>query len=234
MTGRSPLLRVGVDAAPPPPLCLGVPGDSDFKGFEVDLMHTLAARLQRTLTFEASLWTNLLERLHAGELDLVCTAATITPERERRFLFSAPYLRTRLAVICRRDEPVLSLTGFGGRVGARAGTPAEGYAVASGAQPSQFHFNEEVYRALEDRALDAVVDDLPIGAWFAAQSPALRVGASLDGTEARYGFVMSRDAGTLKEAVDAAIDAAVEDGTYARLYDTWLRALVGSACDITG
>ena len=37
-------LRVGVDAAPPPPLCYGVPGDPEFKGFEVDLMHALAER----------------------------------------------------------------------------------------------------------------------------------------------------------------------------------------------
>lgn len=233
MTAGSPPLRVGVDAAPPPPLCFGLPGDPDFKGFEVDLMRTLADRLQRRLTFEASLWTDLLDRLETSRLDLVCTAATITPERERRFLFSAPYLRTELAVICRRREAVVSLAGFDGRVGVRAGTPAEAYAAARDVEVSRFHFNEEVYRALEDRALDAVVDDLPIGAWFAAQSPALRVGAPLDGTDARYGLVLARDAAALKAAVDAAIGSAVEDGEYASLYNRWLSELVGGACDIT-
>ncbi len=225
-------LRVGVDAAPPPPLCCGVPGDPEFKGFEVDLMHALAERLERPLAFHASLWTELLERLQADQLDLICTAATITPERERQFLFSAPYLRTRLAVISRRDGTVVGLTGFSGRVGVREGTPAEAYAVDCGVQPLRFHFNEEVYRALEERTLDAVVDDLPIGAWFARRSAAFQL-ASLDGTDAAYGVVMRHDAAELSAALDWVMRSAIIDGTYAELYDRWLRALVGDACDVT-
>jgi ABC-type amino acid transport substrate-binding protein len=225
-------LRVGVDAAPPPPLCYGVPGDPEFKGFEVDLMHALAERMERPLTFHASLWTELLERLQADQLDLICTAATITPERERQFLFSAPYLRTRLAVISRRDDAVVGLTGFSGRVGVREGTPAEAYAVDCGLRPLRFHFNEEVYRALEERTLDAVVDDLPIGAWFARQSAALQL-ASLDGTDAQYGLVIRRDAPDLKATVDRAMCSAIIEGTYTKLYQRWLKAIVGDACDVT-
>jgi ABC-type amino acid transport substrate-binding protein len=225
-------LRVGVDAAPPPPLCYGVPGDPKFKGFEVDLMHALAERMERPLTFHAWLWTELLERLQADELDLICTAATITPERQRQFLFSAPYLRTRLAVISRRDEAVVGLSGFSGRVGVREGTPAEAHAVGCGVQPLRFHFNEEIYRALEERTLDAVVDDLPIGAWFARQAVALQL-ASLDGTDAQYGLAMRRDAPELKAALDRAMRSAIIEGTYSGLYQRWLKALVGDACDVT-
>jgi polar amino acid transport system substrate-binding protein len=225
-------LRVGVDAAPPPPLCYGVPGDPEFKGFEVDLMHALAEQLERPLTFHASLWTELLDRLQAGQLDLICTAATITPERERQFLFSAPYLRTRLAVISRRDEAVVGLTGFSGRVGVREGTPAETHATNCGLQPVRFHFNDEVYLALEEGTLDAVVDDLPIGAWFARQAAALQL-ASLDGTDAQYGLVIRRDAPELKAALDRAMRSVIIEGTYSRLYERWLKALVGDACDVT-
>jgi ABC-type amino acid transport substrate-binding protein len=232
MTDTASPIRVGVDAAPPPPMCFGVPDDPDFKGFEIDLLRTLGERLRRELIFEASLWTDLLVRLEAGHLDLVCTAATITPEREQRLLFTAPYLRTQLALISRRDKPIVTLTAIDGRVGVRAGTPAEAYATDRGVERSRFHFNDEVYRALEARSLDVVVDDLPIGAWFAAQSPGLHVSASLDGTEARYGIVLRRDAVPLKSALDQAMAAAIADGTYARLYDRWLRDLVGDACDV--
>jgi ABC-type amino acid transport substrate-binding protein len=195
-------------------------------------MHALAERLERPLTFHASLWTELLERLQADQLDLICTAATITPERERQFLFSAPYLRTRLAVIARPDEAVVGLTGFSGKVGVREGTPAEAYVVDCGVQPLRFHFNEEVYRALEERTLGAVVDDLPIGAWYARQAAALQL-ASLDGTDAQYGLVMRRDAPELKAALDRAMRSVIIEGTYSRLYESWLKALVGDACDVT-
>jgi hypothetical protein len=40
--------------------------------------------------------------------------------------------------------------------GVREGTPAEAYAVDCGLRPSRFHFNEEVYRALEERTLHAI------------------------------------------------------------------------------
>ena len=229
----APPLRVGVDSAPPPPMCFGVPGSPEFRGFEVDLVNTLAARLQRPLHCEASLWVDLLERLTSGDLDVVCTAATITPERERRFRFSRPYLRTQLALMCRRDRPVSTLSGFAGRLGVRPGTPAEAYGVSHAPALSRFHFNTEVYQALEERSIDAVVDDLPIGAWFAAQSPMLRVGAPLDGTDAVYALVLSKEAAALKLAVDAALGAMFDDGTYARLYDAWLTAVVGDACDVT-
>jgi ABC-type amino acid transport substrate-binding protein len=228
----APPLRVGVDVAPPPPLCCGVPGDPTFEGFEVDLMHAVANRLERPLTFRAWLWTELLQRLQRDELDVICTAATITSERERLFLFSRPYLQTRLAVISRREKPVQQLLGFSGRVGVRAGTPAEMYVVERSVQHLRLHFNEEIYHALDRGQLDAVVDDLPIGAWFTAQLPALQI-SPLVGTETQYGLVLRGDSAMLKAALDEAIGAIFDDGTYARLYKRWLKTLVGDACDVT-
>lgn len=231
MSAQVSVLRVGVDAAPPPPLCHGLPGNPDFRGFEVDLMQVLAQRLGRALTFQASRWTELLDRLEAGDLELICTAATITSERQARFLFSEPYLRTTLALISRGDAHVHSLAGFGGVVGARAGTPAEAYAVESGLEPVRFHSNGEIYRELERGALGVVVDDLPIGAWFAAHGQRLQV-ATVKGTDGRYGVVMRRDAAELKTAVDIALRALLADGTYTQLYDKWLRPLLEDLCDI--
>jgi len=225
-------LRVGVDAAPPAPMCCGLPGEPGFEGFEVDLLRALARHLQRPLIFEASLWATLLERLQARRIDVICTAATITPERERQFLFSEPYLRTRLAVVSRRDVPIRTLEEFRGRVGVRESTPAEAYAVGFGLQPTRFHFNTEVYRALFSGSLDVVVDDFPIGAWFSRQSGGLQV-SPLDGTDVRYATVMRRDDSALKTALDGAILATLADGSYASAYARWLEPVVGDACDVT-
>lgn len=232
-SARDVPLRIGVDAAPPGPLCLGVPGEVTFAGFEVDLMHALGDRLGRPVVFDALRWTELLAKLDTADLDLVCTAATITPERARRFLFSTPYLRTQLALICRRDHVVTGLEGGSVRVAVRPGTPAEAYATRHRAEASTFHMNTEIYHALEEGSVDAVIDDLPIGAWFAAQSASLHMGARLPGTDALYGLVLARDNQPLKGAIDAALQTLFQDGTYARLYDAWLVSLVGRACDIT-
>jgi ABC-type amino acid transport substrate-binding protein len=77
-----------------------------------------------------------------------------------------------------------------------------------------------------------VIDDLPIGAWFAASLPALQI-SPLDATETQYGLVLRRDSAALKTALDEAIGAIIDDDTYARLYQRWLKPLLGDACDLT-
>jgi hypothetical protein len=63
-----------------------------------------------------------------------------------------------------------------------------------------------MYHWLDQARLDAVIDDLPIGAWFAASLPALQI-SPLDATETQYGLVLRRDSAALKTALDEAIGA---------------------------
>lgn len=238
--GARPRLRVGVDLAPPPPMCFGLPGEATFVGFEVDLLQAIGARLDRTLACEAALWADLLERLETDALDLICTAVTITPERLERFRFSVPYLDTGLTLVSPRTRPVATRAALAAapapRVGARINTPAERLARASvgaGGVVSTFHHNEEVYRALGDGALDVVIDDWPIGAWFAAQSPDLAATGIVDGTAAHYGLAMRRDDAALAEAVNATLAELFADGSYAASYRRWMVPIVGESCEVT-
>jgi len=76
-------LRVGVDESPAPPLCCEVPGTPDFRGFEVDLLESIAGRLGLCLQGESLGWEPALERLLDARLDMLCRAVTITSERSR-------------------------------------------------------------------------------------------------------------------------------------------------------
>lgn len=221
-------------------MCFGLPGEPSFTGFEVDLLQALSARLGRTLEADASLWAALLERLESDALDLICTAVTITPERTERFRFSAPYLDTGLTLVSPRARPLDSLaalrTAAAPRIGARVNTPAERLArdaAGASAVVSTFHHNDEVYRALSHDALDVVIDDWPIGAWFAAQSSGLAASGIIEGTAAQYGLAMRRDDRALAEAVDAALAALIADGAYAASYRRWMTPIVGESCDVT-
>jgi len=87
-------LRVGVDESTAPPLCCEVPGTPDFRGFEVDLLESIAGRLGLCLHSESLGWEPALERLLDARLDMLCRAVTITSERSRVVGFSDPYLET--------------------------------------------------------------------------------------------------------------------------------------------
>ena len=88
MTERS--IRVGIDDAPPPPMQLGNPATGDFRGYEVDVLKEVSRRAGFRLSFRRALWSAIVRELVTGEVDLVCSAATITREGTRGRFLRAP------------------------------------------------------------------------------------------------------------------------------------------------
>jgi ABC-type amino acid transport substrate-binding protein len=54
---------VGIDDSPPPPMELGEPGTPEFRGYEVDILETVAARLGLSLKFRRAVWSQILDEL---------------------------------------------------------------------------------------------------------------------------------------------------------------------------
>ncbi len=222
MTGH---LRVGVDQAPPAPLCCGLPNTAEFQGFEVDLLRDLAGRLRVTLSFSSAFWSRILADLQAGRLDLICAAATITDERRWMVAFSDPYLEGTLALVTRRDGPAVGLESLKGcALGIRAATVAETYVRTAGsaARIEAFDLNVDQYGALRRGDVDAVVDDEPIAAYFARAAPDILCVRSIPGTRFEYGIVVARDNDPLRTAVNGALAAMRKDGTLSKLKRRWL------------
>jgi ABC-type amino acid transport substrate-binding protein len=89
-TMASRTVRVGIDDAPPAPMQLGNPDTGDFRGYEVDLLAEIGRRVGFELSFRRALWSVIVRELMAGDVDLVCSAATVTMEREREVDFLLP------------------------------------------------------------------------------------------------------------------------------------------------
>lgn len=219
------VLLVGVDASPPPPLHMGEPDSPDFSGFEVDLIAAIAGDLGLAVRHRSVLWRDMLRELEAGQLDLVCTAATISPERAARVAFSAPYLDIQLALVTRRDSPRRSIDDVKGRhVGVRVATTAAEY-VWKHAHPRRitlYDMNEEAYAAVASGEVDAVVDDSPIAAWFVRHRSDLAPVALIPGTDAQYALMIAQDKVSLRKALDEAISRIRADGRYAAIHRRWL------------
>lgn len=221
-TLRPGQLLVGIDDASPVPLQIGSPEAGDFRGYEVDLLEALAGRLGVSLAYQRAYWSAIVGDLEAGGLDIVCSAATVTPERRRTVDFCRPHLSLTLAVVTRDDDPsgvVLERR----RLGVRAGTTAEAYARAhGGGEPSQrSESNEALYAALAAGQLDAVVDDGPIAAHFARAVAGLRLAGPLPGSDAAYAIMVRKGNDALRHALDAALEKLEGDGTLRRLQARW-------------
>lgn len=189
------------------------------------MLGAIAGKLGLTLRCESTGWSEALAQLQEGRLDMLCRAVTITPERRRLVDFSDPYLETELTLVVRRDSPIRGpgdLIGLG--VGLRRATMAEDFVRKNcpAAIVRTFDGHAEPYRALADRAVDAVVDHAQIARYFARAEVGLRMAGALEGTELRCGMVFARGNHALQRAVNRALAELQAEGTCEGLRRRWL------------
>jgi polar amino acid transport system substrate-binding protein len=218
------VLTIGVDESPPPPLNFGLPGSPDFVGFEVDLTRAIAQRLGLGVTCVSELWSRILEDLRRDRLDLICTAATVTPDRSKVVDFGDPYLDTELVIVVKSDGRLPTSADLAGAdVGARIATVAEECARArlGRARIRTFDFNTDAYAALETGEVDAGIDDRPIATHFARSRPGLEIARVIEGTGSHYALMFAKGNDGLREAMNRALAELRADGTYERIHGTW-------------
>jgi len=101
-------LRVGLSGNQPPLNALARSGE--IIGMEVDLARLLAGSLGVDVRFVARPFAELLPALRAGEVDLVLSGMTITPQRNLEVAFVGPYfvsgksLLTKSQALAASDE----------------------------------------------------------------------------------------------------------------------------------
>jgi len=78
-------------------------GREGMAGFEYEMVNAFAKTLGVTPRFVVKdTLSEMLPLLENGEVDLAAAGLTRTDEREKRFLFSKPYMQVRQQVVCRR------------------------------------------------------------------------------------------------------------------------------------
>lgn len=94
---KSGTLRVGLSASQPPLNFRSA--DGELMGLEVDLARGLANTMGAKVEFVEKPFGDLLGALEKGEVDLVLSGMTITPERNMRVAFVGPYHLSGKAIL---------------------------------------------------------------------------------------------------------------------------------------
>lgn len=100
---KSGKLRVGMDPTFPPMEYKDPKGK--VVGFDVDLARMIAGGLGAKLVIVEMAFKNLLPSLKKGKLDIVISGTTITPERNRRYVFVGPYLISGQTILIKNTMP---------------------------------------------------------------------------------------------------------------------------------
>jgi len=205
--------------------------DGSPTGWAIELMDAITAKMGLTPTYHPAAFDNILPGVIGGKYDLGQGSFTDTHEREKVVDFVTYYSAgTRWAA---KAGSTLDPENACGLVIAAGATtyqetndlPARSAAcVAAGKKPIE---------VLKLDTQDDITNSVVLGraAGFAADSPvtAYAVAATKGKLElvgdqydsAPFGFAVAKDSGTLKKAVQAAVQSLIDDGTYLNILKTW-------------
>ncbi len=159
-------LRVGLSGSQPP---LNMRSrDGDIIGLEVELMQALAESMGLDLALLTMPFAELLPALERGEVDLVISGMTITPDRNAKVAFVGPYLISGKSVLSKSEEianveEVRSLDVSGRRYAALSGSTSEKFVqkfFPSAKLVATRDYDTAVAMVLDGR-VDALIADYP-------------------------------------------------------------------------
>ncbi|ACU02906.1 substrate-binding periplasmic protein [Pedobacter heparinus] len=217
------VLKVGLDSAAPFPMHSDYNAEN-FQGFEVDLLGAITNHLGLAIEYEVSLWSTILEKLFKGELDIICSAVTVTASRQHILEFSNPYLHFRLCAVVGQEDTLNSLHHFKNKtIGVREATEAEKYVREQFPANNIVYAvtNKELYRKLASGKIDLLVDDSPIAGGFLQKNKKLKIGMFLPKTDSSYAIAMKKGDVQLKAQFNEVLRLLKENGTYHTIYKKW-------------
>ncbi|MDX2270955.1 MAG: ABC transporter substrate-binding protein [Cyanobacteriota bacterium] len=227
---QSGTLRVGLDPSLGATYLYADPANNTYRGFEWDILKAMVEPLGLKLQTVYIPWSQQLQALTDGEVDLVMGAREATGLDPERFLASQPYYRSpqRLVIAANNPESIEDLSNlFGKKVGivvdSTGAALLETYNQSRGNAIRLFATSnpERLFAQLEAGQLDAVLIDQPVAvAAIQKATPTLKmVGSPLFPTP--LVVVMAANHGSLKQALDQSLTTLTNDGTLKAILEEW-------------
>ncbi|MEF2145427.1 MAG: ABC transporter substrate-binding protein [Desulfovibrionaceae bacterium] len=197
---------------------------NELVGFDVDVAREIATRLGVELKPVTTEWSGIIEGLRAGAYDGILGSMAATDERRKVVDFSIPYYYSGAQLLARSDAPYQAATDLKGKiVGLVTGTTFENDAKQLGAGDIRLYKDDnQTLLELNSGVVDAIITDRVVGvnAMNSGKFDIKLVGAPLRGEDIAVAFRQGDD--SLRQAVDAHLQAMREDGTLTKLSLKWL------------
>jgi ABC-type amino acid transport substrate-binding protein len=213
-------LRVGSDI-PYAPFEFG--RTPDYEGFDVDIVNEIAKRLDLEAKFVKTPFDPIFRNLAQGRFDMVASAATITPEREKTVDFSDPYFPADQSLMIKRGSDIRTVDDLAGKtVGAQLGTTGADYAKKKTKAKSvrTYDLVDDAFKALEAGQVEAVINDFPVSKYAERSKKNLAVVQTIR-TGEEYGLAFAPKSQALRRRVNEALKDMKDDDTYTKIYKKW-------------
>ena len=215
-----------------PPFTAIDPDSGEVVGYTIDIARSVAERLGLELETPTVDWVNELEGLAQGLYDIADSGIWPTAKRQESFLFSRPMTSTGIVAQVRAADAggpgFADMTGM--KAGGIQGSSQEAYmlenADALGYESySGFAGAGEALTALKQGRVDALSQDTLVAGFASVNDPELAVaGPTVLAHPLSLAFQLGQEA--KRDAVNAALDAMIADGTLAELQKKWFNTCI--------
>ena len=210
-----------------PPLSIVKP-DGRADGFSVELLRAALSEMDRKVSFKTAPWNQIKNELAAGELDVLPLVGR-TPEREKLYDFTVPYLILHGALFVRENESrITSLADLPGkRIAVMKGDNAEEYVLREKLSDQIISTTtfEEAFTLLSSGEADAVIAQKLMGVSL-LQELGIRnikvVGRPNDEFKQDFSFAVTKGNAELLADLNEGLALVVAKGTHRRLMNKWL------------
>jgi polar amino acid transport system substrate-binding protein len=198
----------------------------EFSGFDIELFLDVAARLgysKEQVIFTGQDFAALMPSVANGRFDVAVAAIGTTEERKQTVDFSDGYLAGYLSVLT-EDPALQDVSGLEGkRLGVVQGTLQEIFAEKNftGTDIVKFPDNNSAVVGLNNGTIDAHFLDFEAAKQYSERHEDLRIAINVPSFDAPAGFVVRKGNDALRDALNGALRAAMDDGTWKELHEKW-------------
>ncbi len=202
-------------------------------GIDAEIAGAIAEKLGLELIIEDMEFDSIIEAVKSGKADMGLAGMTVTPERMESVDFTTSYATGVQVVIVTEDSAITSVDdlfaeGANNIIGVQRNTTGDLYTTwdledAGLATIDRYSKGSDAVQALKTGKVDCVVIDNEPAKNFAAEVEGLKI-LETEYVLENYAGAMSKDNTALYEAVNAALDELIADGTVKAIVETYIPA----------
>lgn len=226
--GANGVLRVAI-AADREPMCFVLNGE--YKGLDCELIERIAAELGMTVEYQNMAFGSLVAALASGKADVIISNMTATDERRENVDFTQPYFANPQVLVSRKTESKPTAEGAYGTAAALSGAKYGLISVTTqswleetypSATAAMYPAAADAFLALETGKVDYVIASRSTTQYMGMVNSGI-VMVQDNVLDEACSIAVAKSNGELREALDEALAAFVEDGTLEEIITRWTR-----------
>lgn len=205
--------------------------ENNLVGFDIDLIKALGEELGVETDIQTVAWDGIFTGLEANQYDVIISSTSITPERQKAYSQSNPYIANGIVIVSNNGtaERASTFEELDGKtVGVQIETSADIAAqvlkdeTGTDVTIKQYDGMLDAFAALEGQQIDYVITDIGVADYYVAQKPETFVITTAEPlTNEPIGVTATKENSELISKINDALDTLRENGTLKEISEKW-------------